>query len=118
MEDVTEVSGSVVNFCRERDVSSRTAFFAGICVEEMAKNIIQHGSQPGKNNYVDVRIVIQEELAILIRDNCPEFDPRKRMEMFHPESPEQNIGIRLTAGLARQVDYYNNAGVNTLLMKL
>ena len=118
MADVTAVSGEVMNFCKDREVGSRTAYFAGICVEEMAKNIVQHGSLPGKNSYVDVRVVVQEELTIRIRDNCPEFDPRKRMEMFHPESPEQNIGIRLTAGLARQIDYYNNAGINTLLMKI
>lgn len=118
IRDVSRVSESVVNFCRERNVSSRTGFFAGICVEEMAKNIIQHGSQPGKRTYVDVRVVVQEDLTIRIRDNCPEFDPRKRIELFHPGSPEQNIGIRLTAGLARQIDYYNNAGINTLLMKI
>ena len=118
MDDVTRVSESVVNFCKERGVSSRTAFFAGICVEEMSNNIFRHGSRPGKSTYVDVRVVVQEDLTIRIRDNCPEFDPRKRIEMFHPESPEQNIGIRLTAGLARQIDFYNNAGINTLLMKI
>lgn len=118
MENVTEVSESIVNFCKERGVTSRTSYFAGICVEEMAKNIIQHGSQPGKNTYVDVRVVAQKELTIRIRDNCPEFDPRKRIELFHPDSPEKNIGIRLTAGIARQIDYYNNAGINTLLMKI
>ena len=40
------------------------------------------------------------------------------MEQFHPEDPGRNIGIRLTASIARQIDYYNNAGVNTLIMKL
>ena len=59
-----------------------------------------------------------DELTIRIRDNCPEFDPRKRVEVFDPKSPEKNIGIRLTVGLGRQVDYYNNAGINTLLIKM
>ena len=63
-------------------------------------------------------MVVQNELTIRIRDNCIAFDPRKRLEQFHPEDPGQNIGIRLTAGIARQIDWYNNAGVNTLIMKL
>ena len=28
------------------------------------------------------------------------------------------IVVRLTAGLARQIDYYNSAGINTLIMKI
>ena len=63
-------------------------------------------------------MIVQNELTIRIRDNCIAFDPRKRMEQFHPEDPGRNIGIRLTASIARQIDYYNNAGVNTLIMKL
>ena len=69
-------------------------------------------------SYVDVRVVVRDELTVRIRDNCPEFDPRKRLEVFYPESPEKNVGIRLTAGLARQMDYYNNAGINTLVLKM
>ena len=38
--------------------------------------------------------------------------------MFEPELPEKNIGLRIVAGLAKQMDYYNTAGVNTLLIKL
>jgi anti-sigma regulatory factor (Ser/Thr protein kinase) len=118
MEDVTGVSASVIDFCKERGIGQRTSFFAGVCVEEMATNTLQHGARHGKTPQVDVRIVAQNELTIRIRDNCPEFDPRKRIELFHPETPEKNIGIRLTAGLARQIDYYNSAGINTLIMKI
>ena len=118
MEDVTGVSASVIDFCKERGIGQRTSFFAGVCVEEMATNTLQHGACHGNPPQVDVRIVAQNELTIRIRDNCPEFDPRKRIELFHPETPEKNIGIRLTAGLARQIDYYNSAGINTLIMKI
>ncbi len=60
----------------------------------------------------------RDDLTIRIRDNCREFDPRKRLAMFEPEQPEKNIGLRIVAGLAKQMDYYNTAGVNTLLIKL
>ena len=60
----------------------------------------------------------RDDLTIRIRDNCREFNPRKRLAMFEPEQPEKNIGLRIVAGLAKQTDYYNTAGVNTLLIKL
>ncbi|MCR5235252.1 MAG: ATP-binding protein [Lachnospiraceae bacterium] len=118
IDDLIDVSASAVAFCKERNISPRNAFFAGLCIEEMAKNILQHGSKPGKHVYIDVRVVVRDELTIRIRDNCPEFDPRKRMDLFHPESPEQNIGIRLTARLATKIDYYSDAEVNTLIMQI
>ena len=115
---VCETSEAAVSFCLEKGVSRRTASFAGLCIEEMARNIFQHGGHEEKDIHVDVRMVVRDELTIRIRDNCIAFDPRKRLEQFEPEDPARNIGIRLTAGLARQIDYYNNAGVNTLIMKL
>ena len=118
IDDLIDVSASAVAFCKERNISPRNAFFAGLCIEEMAKNILQHGSKPGKHVYIDVRVVVRDELTIRIRDNCPEFDPRKRMDLFHPESPEKNIGIRLTARLASKIDYYSDAEVNTLIMQI
>ena len=40
------------------------------------------------------------------------------MNQFNPDSPEKNIGLRMVAKLASYVDYYNNAGINTLIMKI
>lgn len=118
MKDITFASESIISFCKEKK-TGRQSLYAGICVEEMAKNIIQHGSAPGKEPCVDIRVVARDELTIRIRDNCPEFDPRKRLELYDSQqSPEMNFGIRLTAKLAKQIDYYNNAGINTLIMKL
>lgn len=117
-DSVCSASETAVAFCLEKGISRRTASFAGLCIEEMARNIFQHGGHQEKDVHVDVRMIVQDELTIRIRDNCIAFDPRKRLEKFHPDDPGSNIGIRLTAGIARQIDYYNNAGVNTLIMKL
>ena len=84
----------------------------------MATNVLQHGFKSGGSYSADVRVVCRDDLTIRIRDNCREFDPRKRLAMFEPEQPEKNIGLRIVAGLAKQMDYYNTAGVNTLLIKL
>lgn len=117
-EDAVEASQAVTAFCRARGTDSRTAAYAGLCVEEIATNVLQHGFKSGGSYSADVRVVCRDDLTIRIRDNCREFDPRKRLAMFEPEQPEKNIGLRIVAGLAKQMDYYNTAGVNTLLIKL
>ena len=118
LQDVADASESVVAFCREKRMTDRDSFIAGLCVEEMARNIVQHGFRPQKNNAVAVRVVIQRELTIRIRDNCPEFDPRKRIELHDPAQGESNFGIRIASGMARRIDYYNNAGINNLILKI
>ena len=121
IEETVTVSEAVTNFLKERNTPVREAFIAGLCVEEMAGNVLEHGFTKGRPNgtySADVRIVCRDEITIRIRDNCPEFDPRKRMDQFEPERAEKNIGIRMTAGLAKRIDYYNTAGVNTVLIKL
>ena len=116
-DGICEASKAIVQFCGERDIDRRTSMFAGLCVEEMARNIFRHGRRE-KNVCVEIRAVARDGLTIRIRDNCIAFDPRKRIDQYYPEDPEKNIGIRLTASIAKQIDYYNNAGVNTLIIKM
>ena len=119
-EDVCSISEKVISFCKMRGGDSRKAMYAGLCVEEIGQNVLQYGMRRGLEFFysVDVRVVVREDITIRIRDNCREFDPRTRLELFDPESPLKNIGIRLVAKLAKRMDYYNSAGVNTLLLKI
>ena len=118
-EDITDISQRAVDFCIRSNYPERTAFHVGLCIEEMAGNVLEHGFGKGRNCSADIRIVSKGRvLTIRVRDNCREFDPRKRIDIYDPGHPEINIGIRLTSGIAKQIDYYNNAGINTLIMKL
>jgi len=118
IEDVTPMSEKVIDFCLEHDYSRETAYHVGLCIEEMAVNILEYGFKGLGVYFADVRVVSKNgELTVRLRDNCREFDPRKRIDMYDPENPEKNIGIRIVSNAARQIDYYNNAGVNTLIMK-
>jgi Na+-driven multidrug efflux pump len=120
IEDVCSISQKVIDFCKMRGGDPRKAMYAGLCVEEIGENVVQYGMRYGPGSFysADVRVVVREDITIRIRDNCREFDPRTRLELFDPESPLKNIGIRLVAQVARQMDYYNNAGINTLLLKI
>lgn len=118
MEEAVKVSESVTDFCSQRGLNSRTAFLAGLCVEEIAKNVFQHGAIGEKPCNVNVRVTCRNQLIIRIQDDCRKFDPRKRMDLYTPAKPESNIGLRLVAKMTSDIDYYNNAGINTLIMKL
>lgn len=117
-EDVTKASERVIGFCIENAYPKSTANHVGLCIEEIAANILYHGFHSKRHCYADIRVVSKGgRLTVRVRDNCREFDPRKRMELYDPAHPEKNIGIRIVCRLATEIDYYNNAGINTLIMK-
>lgn len=118
LEDVSEISKAVIDFSRQRGTDERKANLVGLFVEEVASNIVLHGFSPGKHNYVNVRVVCKHEVIIRVQDDCGKFDPRERMNVFSLEEPEKNIGLRILAKLTKSVDYYNNAGINTLILKI
>ncbi len=115
---ISAASESVMDFCKNSGVDSKRSYLASLCVEELARNIIQHGGYRKKRNNVDVRVISKETLTIRVQDDCVKFDPCERMKMLEPDQPEKNIGLRLVAKLATEMDYYNNAGINTLIIRL
>ncbi len=117
MSDVTKTSEAVMNFCRARNVEGKKAFWASLCVEEVTKNVLQHGVIHRKKGTINVRIVCKDELTIRVFDDCRKFDPREHINMFDEKTPEKAIGLRMVAKLASYLDYYNNAGINALILK-
>ena len=118
IEDVTQAYENIIGFCEKNSCSEKTAYHVVLCIEEMAGNVFEHGFNKSKNYYVDIRIVSKDDiLTVRVRDNCKEFDPRKRADFYDPKHPEKNIGIRIVTMIAQKIDYYNNAGINTLIMK-
>ena len=87
-------------------------------MEEIANNIFQHGAIEGKPCNVNVRVIYRNQLTIRINDDCRKFDSRERINLYTPTNPESNIGLRLVAKMTSDIDYYNNAGINTLIMKI
>ncbi|MBO4836063.1 MAG: ATP-binding protein [Clostridia bacterium] len=118
MEDVVNVSRTLMDFCRERNVPLRYRTIVGLSVEEMAGNVIQHGSDRSGKSTVEIRLVAEDTLVIRLRDNCRAFDPKQRVGQFDPEDPAKNAGIRMIARLADEMDYHNDAGINTLLIRI
>lgn len=118
-EDVVAVAERIQHFCLDRGISERSAYLAGLSMEEMAGNVVDHGfSKDRKSHTIDIRVVHKDERVILrIKDDCVPFDPHQRQEMTESEDPVRNIGIRLVFKAATEVQYQNILGLNVLTVR-
>lgn len=120
MDEVLTVSKEVIAFCERRGIDGRRAYMAGLCLEEMAGNIVAHGfTKDRKDHRIDLRVVHKDENLILrIRDDCVSFDPRSRIEKANGAGRFRNIGIKMAYKAARNVEYQSILGLNVLTLKL
>lgn len=115
MEDVVLVAQRVQSFCAQRGIDKRRAYFAGLCLEEMAGNVVDHGfTKDRKRHSVDIRVVHRKDDTVLLRikDDCVPFDPGERQKIVERDDPVKNIGIRLVFRSVHEIQYQNILGLN------
>ena len=119
-EEVVSISQEIQSFCESRGIDRRRAYLSGLCMEEMAANIVQHGfTKDRKKHSVDVRVVHKDGDVILrIKDDCVPFDPSERQRMADAEDKTKNIGIRMVFRMASEVRYQNILGLNVLTVRI
>ncbi len=120
MEEVMTVSRQVISFCEGRGIDRRRAYLSGLCMEEMAGNVVTHGFQKDqKKHSVDIRVVHSGNGIILrIRDNCNAFNPSEHARAMEPGDMGKNVGIRLVYQMASDVSYQNLLGMNVLTIRI
>ena len=118
-DDDLSVSEVVEVFLEKHNISRKKTMYAAICVEEMVKNIFEHGFNDGKKHSIDIRIVVKGENAIIrIRDDCRAFNPKKWYEIYNSEDVTAHIGIRLVSKMAHEFNYINVLKLNNLIIKI
>ena len=120
MDEVVTVSKRVMDFCRERGISGHRSYMAGLCLEEMAGNIVAHGfTKDQKRHSIDIRVAHKnDDLILRIRDDCIPFDPEERNKLTDPADMVKNMGIRMVYKAAREVQYQSILGLNVLTMRI
>ena len=117
--EVIDTSKRVIDFCREKGITEKRAHYAGLCLEEMASNIVEHGFTDGKKHTIDVRVVYkEEELVLRITDNCRAFDPQEKLALIDPDDITKNIGLRMVSRISRRMLYSNMLGLNVLTITI
>ena len=121
-EDLTRTAETVQGFCSENGLTARTGAHAGLCLEEIAGNIMQHGFHADKRQHdIELRVVPRASGVVLrIKDDCIPFDPNEwySMTSVSKDDPFRNVGIRLVYAIAREVEYQNLLGLNVLTIQL
>ncbi len=121
MEDVTRTAEAVQSFCDSHGILRRTGAFAGLCLEEIAGNIVSHGfTADRKKHEIEVRVAILDDGIVLrIKDDCIPFNPKEWYYITSAgEDRAANVGIRLVLGIAQDVEYQNLLGLNVLTIRL
>ena len=114
MQEVADASQQAERFCREKGQSTRLSSHIGLCIEEMAGNVITYGFRDGKSHHLSVLLLNKPDRWILrFRDDCRAFDPVH----FVPEG-EKALGIRLVLALAEDAHYAYSMNLNSLALSL
>lgn len=119
MEDVVELSKAAQDFCAERGVDSRRAFYASLALEEMAGNVVAHGFNKDKKKHsAEARLVHKDQDLILrLRDDCVSFNPEARLKAATGDQ-FKNVGIKMVYGLAKSANWQSIFGMNVLTVKI
>lgn len=122
MNSISEVSENAINFCKEKGLDSKKSYYCGLCIEELAVSIIEHGKEHKKNTSnceIDLRMIYENDgVSILMRDNYPHFDIMEWMKMHEPEDPMRYLGLRMVTKLSKEVNYSTALSLNVLTIKL
>lgn len=122
-QDVSDASDKVIKFLSKRNASEKTAFYSGLCVEELAIAILDHAAdlpeKKRRGKEIDLRLICEEDgISIMLRDNFPRFDPVEWMKLHEPDDPIRYLGIRMVTKMATSAEYNSTLNLNVIALKL
>ena len=120
IEGATEASQKAADFCAAHGETPRDCWLVGLCIEEMAVNIVEHGFVKAKRpSRGEVRLLFKDGKRIIrLRDDCVTFDPLAYLELHKSDDPTAHIGIRMVMKMVRSANYVNSLGLNNLTLTL
>ena len=119
-EEVVQISKQIMGFCEERGIDPRRSYLAGLSMEEMAGNVVEHGfHKDNRRHSVDIRVVHKNgDLILRIKDDCRPFDPAERLSMADPDDITRHIGLRLVFAIAKDIQHQSILGMNVLTIRI
>ena len=117
--EVTHVAREIETFCKKHGVDDKRSMLSGLCMEEMAGNVVEHGfHKDNKQHTLDVFACVEnDEVTLRLRDNCIPFDPKTKLAQY-TDDPIKNIGIKMVSKLAKEMNYQTTFGMNVLTIKV
>ena len=122
IKDVVSISELVHDFCVERGIDPKRSYLAGLSLEEMAGNVVEHGfTKDNKKHTVDVRVAYisdEDDVILRIKDDCKPFNPQERSRIIDENDLTKNIGVRMVYKIAEDIQYQYLLGLNVLTIRI
>ena len=122
MGEVVKIAEKIQQFCLNKGIDERRSYLAGLAMEEMAGNVVEHGfTKDDKKHHVDVCVVHKDGCIILrILDDCVPFDPGERQKLAAGSGDDiaKNLGLRMIFRMSEDIQYQNILGLNALTIKI
>lgn len=116
--EALKASEKVIEFCKQKGMSEKNSTYCGLCVEEIAVDKIQNCFMK-KSDTLDIRLIFENnQMTIMFRDNCFQFNPTQWLELHAENDPLRSIGLKMVTKLAKEMDYSNNLNLNILTIKI
>ena len=112
MEDVSLASEQITLFCRGHKIDRRTAYYAALCIEELAAHTVNVGFPQNRSAQpiIDLRAVCSgDRFVVRMRDNCPKSDVTELIAASTADDADQTrgIGIRIVSRIAAEIAYFD-----------
>ena len=118
-EEIIDVSEKMRIFCIEKGLGQKNSNKVALCIEEMGRNIVKYGFPKKKNPVIVITLGYKnDELNLIIKDNCRHFNPEEWYKIHFPEEPESNMGIRMVKGISNEFKYKSGFGLNSLNIRI
>jgi len=122
INDVVKISQMVQDFCLNLGIDEKRSYLAGLSLEEMAGNVVEHGyTKDKKKHAIDVRVVYisdEDDVVLRIKDDCKPFNPEERSRIIDKNDLSKNIGLRMVYKIAEDVQYQYLLGLNVLTIRI
>ena len=120
LDGCMKVSKDIAALCKTKGLDTRRTYHISLFVEEMTKNIVEHGFRHGKHNLIVIKMILWDDSIFLtIKDNCRSFDPKHYYDTLdEKEDVPEGMGIRLVMKLAKKTVYTNSFNLNNLMIEL
>ena len=116
---LVDVSREAGAFALSRGADEKAANTISLCIEEYGKNIMEWGFREKVDPLLNVRLIRDGgKWRIYLKDAGRRFDPLAWLQE-HGAAPKvagEQIGIRLTAGLAADLKYVQELGLNAVII--
>lgn len=120
---LSEVIGSIEEFCGGFDASVKQSYYVTMTVEEICSAIMEHAfTEKEQDMYILITVIAQKrgDFRLCIRDNALAFNPfelkAKKVELEDEEDVLDGLGIMMVKSKAKEFHYRRYQKFNTLLI--